>query len=957
MAVNVSGDSPRSFDEPRLYGRDRELTVLGTALDTVSEGAGAAFLINGPVGVGRSALLDWADVLARDRGLRVLRAQADVSERDFGFGVLRQLLGPALYEQPEEIREMIFAGVPAPVRAAVLGEVLTVAGPAAAAWWPRVHGLELAVSRLGRERPLAVLVDDLQAADELSLACLLKLARAVPRMPMFFLGAVRDDSPHAGQGLVAQLAEAAASVITLSPLGEDDARAMLRDWLGPDVADDTVQAYLRASGGNPLLLTSGLLDGLPEDAAPPGIDVVRRGLRWTRLRDRLAAHFTEHPAYVRECAVAMAVLGGLGGWEAAGQFADVDPAACGDAIRTLWQMGLLTGDGEYRLHPLAADGIIQTLTLAERDQSHARAASVLYASGHPTEAIAAHLLLVGRLAEPWAVATLRLAAEAAVARGALEAAASYLRRALRDAEPQTPERGRLLIDLAASELGADPAAALRHLHQALPLLPDLRDRAAAVTVVSPMLVQDGSERYTEVLRAASRETAAGAAVDSELATRIEARLSYADAVDPPGIARLVRRLDGLGTEPALDTQARRELVAVMLHRATMGARVSAREAADLAGRLLRHEPSLPSRLHGTVPLVIQTLISADEPAVAASWLDGAYALATQQAAEAEYVLVRTAQAAVALATGQLADARLFATDAFERAHPDWDEAYLICGAVLGNVAIAARDSELIRRSQAALSRRHTERIGITALHGRLHAAAMVLGGDDRAALRQVEQLGRQWDEAGQRNPLLFPGPVETSALHLRLGDRAAALEAGEEAYARAAAWGAPAGTGRALRVLAAATEGPRGIDLLDEAVRFLEASANRLELARTLVVLGRRLHESDPQRAADSLRRGHELARSCGAPDLAGDAATLLAELRIEPVAPPPRSLLTPAENRVAWIAAEGPTNQEIAATLGITSRAVEKHLTSVYRKLRLEGKRGLAEALGGAGQRPAVNG
>jgi DNA-binding CsgD family transcriptional regulator len=55
---------------------------------------------------------------------------------------------------------------------------------------------------------------------------------------------------------------------------------------------------------------------------------------------------------------------------------------------------------------------------------------------------------------------------------------------------------------------------------------------------------------------------------------------------------------------------------------------------------------------------------------------------------------------------------------------------------------------------------------------------------------------------------------------------------------------------------------------------------------------------------------------------------------------------LTPSEQRVARMAADGMTNREIAATLFVTTRTVEVHLTHAYQKLDIGSREQLPEAL-----------
>jgi DNA-binding CsgD family transcriptional regulator len=93
-------------------------------------------------------------------------------------------------------------------------------------------------------------------------------------------------------------------------------------------------------------------------------------------------------------------------------------------------------------------------------------------------------------------------------------------------------------------------------------------------------------------------------------------------------------------------------------------------------------------------------------------------------------------------------------------------------------------------------------------------------------------------------------------------------------------------------------------------------------------------------------------AHRCGAVALADRAAD---ELRATGARPRRRSLtgrdaLTAAERRVAALAAAGHSNRQIAQELFITIATVETHLRRVYRKLGVDGRAGLAGALGGEG-------
>jgi predicted ATPase len=76
-----------------LAGRDEDLGVIQAFLDQASAG-GAALLLTGEPGVGKTALLDVAQERAAAAGVRVLRAAGAPFEADVSFSGLNQVLLP-----------------------------------------------------------------------------------------------------------------------------------------------------------------------------------------------------------------------------------------------------------------------------------------------------------------------------------------------------------------------------------------------------------------------------------------------------------------------------------------------------------------------------------------------------------------------------------------------------------------------------------------------------------------------------------------------------------------------------------------------------------------------------------------------------------------------------------------------------------------------------------------------
>jgi DNA-binding NarL/FixJ family response regulator len=234
-----------------------------------------------------------------------------------------------------------------------------------------------------------------------------------------------------------------------------------------------------------------------------------------------------------------------------------------------------------------------------------------------------------------------------------------------------------------------------------------------------------------------------------------------------------------------------------------------------------------------------------------------------------------------------------------------------------------------------------------AISSQARATLYLVRGDPAAAATEAIAAGRILTESLGSPVPLVPWRSLAAAAHRQLGATAEAERLAAEEVQLARTFGAPRSLGVALRALGSIRGGAEGIALLREAADVLAASPARLEYARALGELGAALRRSGHADATHLLQRALELAEGCGAALLAGRLAD---ELRISGE----RSLrrragagtLTPAQERVARLAAGGLTNKQIAAQLYVSVAAVEFHLRNVFRKLGISSRRELGAAL-----------
>lgn len=222
-------------------------------------------------------------------------------------------------------------------------------------------------------------------------------------------------------------------------------------------------------------------------------------------------------------------------------------------------------------------------------------------------------------------------------------------------------------------------------------------------------------------------------------------------------------------------------------------------------------------------------------------------------------------------------------------------------------------------------------------------------GDLQGAARDLEGAVARIQRYNTRNAVGLDARLRLIYMHRGLGAIATARGAAAEVSEIATAWGTPGAIGEALRAQAAvADHDEQSIELLREAVWRLDDSPVRLEHARAMVDLGAALRRRGQRLdSRPPLRQGLAFAEQVRAAPLADRAREELAAsgLRLRRQ-DEDRDHLTPSEQRIAKLAADGSSNPQIAQSLFLTTKTVEGHLSNSYRKLGIAGRLELPQAL-----------
>jgi tetratricopeptide (TPR) repeat protein len=780
--------------------------------------------------------------------MEVLRARGSEFEAEIGFGVARQLFEPMLRAASAGERRGLLDGV-ARVGARALG---VEGGDPPADRFAAIHGLYWLCANRAEDSPLVVAVDDVQWADDPSLAWLGYLARRVGDLPLVVVLGLRSGDPGGERAEFARLVgDGGARRLVLGPLSAAAVGEIVRGQLDEGAEGSFCAAVSELSGGNPLfvreLVAAAREEGLPARGGSLGaLELIAPAAVRTSVLARLARLGAESVALARS----VAVLGAGAEVVFAARLADMDPVAAELTADRLAAAQILAPVRPLEFfHPLIGAAVLADIGPGARRVAHRRAAELLEGDSEGSLArVAAHLLACGPAEDRWVVQRLGDAAREALDRGAPEIAASYVRRALTE-PPGEADRATLLLTLGIAEGRAGQPDATAHLEQALAAAgSDQRVLiGASARLARAYYYADRAERAVEVLE---RTLATVGDTDPDLALGLEAAAAQIGILDQGTAPAAVRRGEALHARLSTLAEPPVDLLVMLAYHAARANRAA--EAQELVERALACEGYPPPLAISTTLIV--TLIVLECYDALERLCGDVLEVARHRGAMQELAQISAHRAWASYDRGALADAEADARWALE--HADGVNRWR---------AVAELLKVLIERDELGAAEDVLERSGDPRGSRSITAARLLFArGGLHGAQGRLQEAREDFLECGVRSMGIAgvggaPWRGEAALVSSALGETREARRLAREQLELARAFGRPRTLGISLRASGVVEGGEPGLELLGEAVKTLERSQSPLELARALGDYGAAL-----RRAGRRLQARTELARALG---------------------------------------------------------------------------------------------
>jgi ATP/maltotriose-dependent transcriptional regulator MalT len=916
-----------------VVGREVELATCRGILDRIAAGESCVLVVGGDAGIGKTTLHRAVVEDALARSYRVLSGRPAEAEALLSYVTLADLMTGVV--------EDVLPRLPN-VQARAIEIALLRAEPEGSLQQRAVAAAFLStLTVLEEEGPVLVAVDDIQWLDPPSAHVLAYAFRRLDAQRVGFVLSLRGLSGRgeSRDALSRSLPQHRTHRLELGPLSVGALQRILRTQLGQVLPRPLLLRVVATSGGNALYaleIARALVDVgdrlSPGDVLPMPESVFQIVAEHLGVLDRRARR-----ALLAASAMVRPTL------------PDVERVlgSSGDALASLEEAeneGIITLDGERVefAHPLFASSLYASAGVATRRHLHRQLADV----ATDLEERAWHLARSATGPDERAASVLEQGARAARTRGAPDAAAELAELSRR----LTPVTSRLdavrrAMDAANCRFEAgDTARARALLEEVVEALPPGRERAEALLRLACVrhYEQDRSEAAAlldQGLQEAGDSPALLGWIHAVLA-RVHAWTHDVDR----GLehAREALRLAENGTDSALLFLA---LTAVAMSEVFTG-RGLRRGLLERALALDEPEAFLSPVVVAWHPSInfASLLIYVEELDTARTRLEAMLQRATEGGDEGSIPELRFWLGELECRAGNLELAKQHAREGYEAALEVGQK--LMVAQLCSTWALAHGFLGEAEEAAAAAE----EGLGIATMLesapptirnlAALGALELSMGDTERAS----QHLGSALEVArstGYREPgqFLFLGNLIESLIATGRHEEASALtdELEEQGRRLGRAW-ALVVTARGRALLAAAEGRVEAAEAaIGEACVHQARLPMPLEQGRTLLVRGqieRRLKQRKAAREtlADALRVFESLGATIWAERARAESARLGGK-------GPRSAVLTPTELRVAELVAAGYSNKEVASTLFVTVKAIEKSLSSVYAKLGIESR------------------
>jgi DNA-binding CsgD family transcriptional regulator len=911
--------APQGHSRRRLRGRSREQDDLGRLLTRIRSGGSGILVVRGEAGIGKTVLLE--QLIEDATGCTVARATGVQADMELPFAGLQQLFGSMLGSLER---------LPDPQREAVEVAFGLRSGPAPDRFEVGLAMLGL-LAEAGEQEPVVCIVDDAQWLDQASARTLAFVARRLMAESVALVFALRDT---ADDQTFAGLPE-----LVVGGLNNEDSRGLLGLAITGRVDERVIDRIVAETRGNPLALLE-LPRGLSASELAGGFGVSSTQPLSARLEQSFIERVRSMPGQTQRflllaaaepvgdpvLLIRAAELIGLG----------VEAAAPAEAV------GLIELTEQVRFpHPLVRSAIYRAAPLVDKQAAHRALGDATDAQRDPDRRTW-HRAQAALGADENLAAELERSAERAQARGGLAAAAAFLERAAALTPDATHRARRGLAAAQAKYLAGAPEAALTLLEGAAsaPLNPlevamaqRLRGRIAlhgGRSCEAAPLLFDAAEQLDSVDPGLARETHLealhAAAVAGRLGMGMRDAATVARTAPPAAVPQRAPDvlLDGLAVRftdgiPAGAPILKLALVALRdgnvdyeegMRWPWLACRVAADVFDDETWHLLASRYVLIARRAGALGVMPIALMHLSLMHVFEGKLDTAAALVE----EIDSIIDATGSRRISIPKLMLAACR-------------GDE-----GQASELIGEAERDAITRGEGFVLTFAEHAYAV----LHNALGHYETALDSAQRASA-QDELHASGWS---------LPELVEAA---VRSGKPELAAEALERLRKRTQVAGTEWALGIEARSRALVSDGQLAETLYEEAIDRLGRCRVALDLARARLLYGewlrRRARRVD---AREQLRSARASFAEMGAQAFARRAEReLLAtgetarKRKVET-----RDDLTPHEARIARMARDGASNQDIATQLFVSRKTVEYHLHKVFLKLGISARHQLEQAL-----------